>query len=273
MPTVQPVRNNSSADTSYDATTEVYNHIQKHWYLHYPVSLRLLRASLEKVGDTSMKVVITGSTGYLGQQVLRQCLLSPSITSIVSISRRDPGVLDEKLEVILHNDFSQYPPDILSRIQDAQACIYCLGTNIPVKPAKLNRKINFEYALTTARTFAAFERSRPFHFVYLSGALVEKDMEKRLWFLADNRRMRGELENSLLHLDSERHNKGFKIFIARPGFVQPQGAVLRTWLIGCVANAIMISDFAIAMVHLALQGHDQTLVENTQLKDIASLGL
>ncbi|KIW11828.1 hypothetical protein PV08_09101 [Exophiala spinifera] len=219
-----------------------------------------------------MKVIITGGTGYIGQQVLSQCLQSPSIKSVVSLSRRDPGVRHEKLEIILHDDFSQCPPKILSKIQDAQACIYCLGTNIPVKPAELNRKINFEYALTTARIFAGFDHSsQPFHFVYLSGALPEKDTEKHLWFLAENRKMRGALENSLLQLDSEKHNLGFRVFIARPGFVQPRGAVVRTWLIDYVANAIVISDLAIAMVRLAVEGHERPLVENRELKDIARL--
>lgn len=218
-----------------------------------------------------MRVVITGSTGYIGQNVLSQCLLSPMITSVISISRRRPKVSHKKLEIILHDDFSQYPSNILSKMQDAQACIYCLGTNVPVKPPEVNRKINYEYALATARIFAGFEHSKDFRFVYLSGALPEKNMEKRLWFLADNRKMRGELENSLLSLDSESRGRGFRVFIARPGFVQPQGAVFRTWLIGTIANAIMIQDLAVAMVHLALEGDEETLVENKQLKHLAGV--
>jgi hypothetical protein len=38
-------------------------------------------------------------------------------------------------------------------------------------------------------------------FVYLSGALVEKDPSKCLWIFEENRMMRGELENTLLKLD------------------------------------------------------------------------
>ena len=214
-----------------------------------------------------------GSTGYIGREVLSQCLFSPSITSITAISRRDPGLTDAKLTTILHDDFSQYPPTILSQIQDAQACIYCLGTNIPIKPAELNRKINFDYALAAAQVFASFDHSQhsqPFHFVYLSGALPEKDPEKPLWFLAENRKMRGELENALLRLDAEKRDAGFQVLIARPGFVQPQGAVVRTWLVGSIANAIMLQDLAVAMVQLALNGSEDTLVENRQLKSLGS---
>jgi hypothetical protein len=173
----------------------------------------------------------------------------------------------------LHDDFSQYPSTILSELKDAQACIYCLGTNIPVKDPQLNRKVNFEYALATAKTFAALEHTRPFHFVYLSGALVEKDSEKRLWFLAENRKMRGQLENALVQLDKEKRHFGFRVFIARPGFVQPQGAFLRTWLIGTIANAIMLRELAAALVYLALKGNDATLVENKQLGYLGRLAV
>lgn len=216
-----------------------------------------------------MKVVVTGSTGYIGREVLSQCLSSSSITSVVAICRRDPGIVHAKLSTVLHNDFSQYPSTLLSQIQDAQACIYCLGTNIPVSPPELNRKINFEYALSTAKTFASFNHTQPFRFVYLSGALPEKDPEKRLWFLAENRKMRGELENALLALDLDKPASGFRVFIARPGFVQPQGATFRTWLIECVANAIILPDLGAAMVRLALKGNEDSLVENKKLKLIA----
>ncbi|TVY71204.1 hypothetical protein LSUE1_G006343 [Lachnellula suecica] len=179
---------------------------------------------------------------------------------------------DPKLTTILHDDFSNYTQHITEEMRTADACIYCLGTNIPVKPAELNRKINFDYALATARNFAEASKPNqsPVRFVYLSGALTEKDQGKHLWFLEDNRKMRGELENALLEL--EKGLDHMSISIARPGFVQPPGAHLRTWVIGKVANAILQDDLAVAMVQLALEGCQDSLVENVQLKAIAKGG-
>jgi nucleoside-diphosphate-sugar epimerase len=132
-----------------------------------------------------MKIILTGSTGYVGRAVLEQCLSSSLITSVVSISRRDPGISDPKFSIIFHNDFSAYPQHTLEEMKTADACIYCLGTNVPVKPPPLNRKINFEYALATARTFAEVtkEKNSSTRFVYLCGTLVGKDPNKHLWFL------------------------------------------------------------------------------------------
>ena len=217
-----------------------------------------------------MKIIITGGTGWVGNAVLRECLSTPTTTSVISISRRDPGIKNNKLTTILHEDFSNYPEAIVEEMKTADACIYCLGTNIPVKPAELNRKINFDYALATARVFAeATKNKTSVRFIYLSGALTEKDASKRLWIVEDNRKMRGELENALLKLDQETGSAGMRIYIARPGFVQPPGARVRTWIISAVANAILQDDLAVAMVQLALSGASSSLVENVQLKAIA----
>jgi len=218
-----------------------------------------------------MKIILFGSTGYIGRAVLERCLSSSSITSVVSISRRDPGITHPKLSIITHSDFSTYPHHVLEEMRTADACIYCLGTNIPVKPPSLNRKINFEYALATARTFVELtkEKKPPTRFVYLSGALVEKDPNKTLWLVQENRRMRGELENALLKLDQDTASTGLRIYIVRPGFVQPQGAVIRTWIIDKIANAILLEDLAAAMVEVGLSGSGGTFVENKELKLIA----
>lgn len=202
-----------------------------------------------------MKIILIGSTGYIGNEVLLQCLSNPSISSIVALSRRDLKITDPKLKVILHDDFSNYPPTFISQLAsiDADACVYCLGSNIPIQPPELNRKINFDYAVSTARMFADLiesssestmtpRTSKTFKFIYLSGALPEKDQKKKLWFLAENRQMRGELKNALLQLGKEKEGTGFEAFIVRPGFVQEKDAIVKAWLVGLVGKSIFIQD-------------------------------
>ncbi|RAO74166.1 uncharacterized protein BHQ10_010178 [Talaromyces amestolkiae] len=224
-----------------------------------------------------MKTILAGSTGYIGREVLKECLAHPEVSDVIALSRRDLNISHAKLRVmIVDNDdfFLHHPPGLLSHVQEADACIYCLGTNVPVKPAELNRKINFEYAISTARQFSAEKlkgptKTKPFRFVYLSGALPEKDETKKLWFLAENRRMRGQLENELLRLDAEtRPGRLFEVYITRPGFVQPEGALLRTWVVGKLANSIMVHHLAASMLRLALDGHSTPIVENRELNEI-----
>ncbi|RFU31488.1 hypothetical protein B7463_g4856, partial [Scytalidium lignicola] len=179
-----------------------------------------------------MKVILTGSTGYIGNQVLLQCLANPSITSIIVLSRRDLKITDPKLKVILHEDFTTYPSELKTQLADADACIYCLGSNIPVKPPELNRRINFDYTITTAR-----ENSR-----------------------------------IILQLGKENEGTGFEVFVARPGFVQEKGAVLKAWLIGLVGKSIFMPDLAASMVYVALHGYSGAILENEALIELGRKG-
>ena len=74
------------------------------------------------------KIILTGATGFIGGEVLQQCLAHPSISSVVVLSRRslpEPLSKHPKLKVIIHQDFSTgYPPDLLEEVIDADVCIW-----------------------------------------------------------------------------------------------------------------------------------------------------
>jgi uncharacterized protein YbjT (DUF2867 family) len=74
-----------------------------------------------------MKIILTGSTGGIGTEVLQQCLQHPSITSIVALSRRTlPASVtsNPKLTVIMMEDFLSYSDIVLRQLDGAQACIW-----------------------------------------------------------------------------------------------------------------------------------------------------
>lgn len=73
-----------------------------------------------------MKVILAGSTGFIGHEVLDQCLANPAITSIVALSRRDiPSHEDHnKLQVVIMNDFLTYSEAVMKDLKSAEACIW-----------------------------------------------------------------------------------------------------------------------------------------------------
>lgn len=73
-----------------------------------------------------MQVILTGSTGYIGKEVLTQCLGNPEITSIIALSRRDlpEEFKNSKLTILIIKDFNSYPESILEKLKDADACIW-----------------------------------------------------------------------------------------------------------------------------------------------------
>ena len=55
-----------------------------------------------------MKVIVTGSTGMVGEGVLHQCLQSKDITEVLAINRKSCGIVHPKLKEILHTDFLDF---------------------------------------------------------------------------------------------------------------------------------------------------------------------
>lgn len=75
-----------------------------------------------------MKIILAGSTGFIGHEILEQCLQNSSITSIVVLSRRDlPSSVAKNpdLKVKIVEDFLSYPDSLLQDIKGAEACIWC----------------------------------------------------------------------------------------------------------------------------------------------------
>lgn len=146
-----------------------------------------------------MKIVLAGTTGFIGREVLAQCISDPSIASIVALSRRDlPAATanNPKLKVVIlqDHDFLAYPDSVLQDIRDAQACIWCLGkAGIPNN--ETTRKVSVDYTIAAARAFSSVlpndnDETNKFRFVYLSGGIAERDQMKPLWFLQEYRRIR-----------------------------------------------------------------------------------
>jgi hypothetical protein len=77
---------------------------------------------------TNMKLILAGSTGFIGAEVLRQCLANPSITSLATLSRRElPSTFvdpDHKLKTVLVNDFEKYEAAVIKECEGAAGCIW-----------------------------------------------------------------------------------------------------------------------------------------------------
>lgn len=76
--------------------------------------------------QSKMKVILLGSTGFIGREVFHQCLKDPAITSLIALSRRDlpEAAVNPKLTVVIIDDFKNYPGSVLEQLKDADACIW-----------------------------------------------------------------------------------------------------------------------------------------------------
>ncbi|KAJ6096072.1 hypothetical protein N7486_006818 [Penicillium sp. IBT 16267x] len=211
-----------------------------------------------------MKVILAGSTGFVGREVLNQCLIHPAITSVVALSRRELPRHD-KLKVVVIEDFLSYPESVREDIKGANACIWTIGlipSMVPKRDDGTAKRVSIEYTLTAARVFQDV-CEKPFRFVYVSGAAAERDQSKSLWIMQDYRRIRGEVETELLGFAGA--HADFKPYIMRPAMIISQEISLRSLMFG-LGPSIKIDVLAKCMIGLALKGGDKGIWENGDMK-------
>src|SRR6185436_11732043 len=76
----------------------------------------------------TMKVVLFGATGMIGQGVLRECLLDPEVTAVLSVARRTTGKTHAKLRELVHRDFLDFS-SVANELSGYDACLFCLGVS------------------------------------------------------------------------------------------------------------------------------------------------
>ena len=83
-----------------------------------------------------MHLILTGATGLVGSAALQAMLTSKAVTSVTILSRRPVPQAEghEKVNVILHKDFSNYPPDLLDKLKGAEGCVWALGISQTIEP-------------------------------------------------------------------------------------------------------------------------------------------
>ncbi|KAL2812169.1 hypothetical protein BJX63DRAFT_432797 [Aspergillus granulosus] len=183
-----------------------------------------------------MKIILTGTTGFVGTEVLAQALSNEAITSLIVLSRKplpESMTSNPKVTVKILKDFLSYPTPLLNELAGAEGTLG-LATSLDLS---LYRKINHEYTLAAVEAFSKIPpvssspaaSNRPFRFIYCSGAAAVRDQEKTLWFMGDIRRVRGQTESALLSYHTNSHTyaqgldrkntKKMEITIVRPAMV------------------------------------------------------
>ncbi|KAI1635670.1 putative nucleoside-diphosphate-sugar epimerase [Biscogniauxia mediterranea] len=240
-----------------------------------------------------MKLIISGATGFVGREVLRQSLSRREITSVVALARRPvaaadldlgPGADPSKLTSVVVPDYDEYPDAARREFAGAAACIW----TVAITPTK-SKMYDFEEVRRVCQTSAlaalramreaaagAATPAAPFRFLYVSGAGVERSQGQGKApprFYGEYLAMRGETENKLLALASELG--GVEVGIARPGLISAPGAIVRSVLAAVVGWAsgvpsISVTDLAAVMLDQVIQGLDKEPLMPADLARLAA---
>ncbi|KFA71186.1 hypothetical protein S40288_04697 [Stachybotrys chartarum IBT 40288] len=254
-----------------------------------------------------MKLIISGGSGYVATELIRQSLSLPQITSLVVLTRRPITAPDHanagKLKQVLIEDYAKYPENIRKELSGANACIW----TVAITPTKA-RSYDFEKvrhvcqtcALAGLQAVAESNPSRPLRFVYMSGSVAERDQTKQpgLWG-ADYLLMRvmprilarslcwltdtsqGETETKILKF-AEKHPGEVEAQIAKPGLITSYNTVVRSAAsillkgLGAVTSyvqSVSVEEISAAMLSQVVGGFEKDTLSNNELVEIGRKAL
>ena len=155
-----------------------------------------------------MNVILFGSTGMVGQGVLRECLLDPSVEHVLSIVRSPTAQQHAKLRELVHKDFFDYS-SIEFDLAGYDACFFCAGPSAAGMSEEDYSRATYDMTMAVAQTLARVNPSMTF--IYVSGAGTDSTEQGRTMWA----RVKGKAENALLRLP-------FKAaYMFRPAGIQP----------------------------------------------------
>lgn len=216
------------------------------------------------------KVIITGSSGMVGEGVLHECLMHADVESVLVINRKPCNVQHKKLKEIIHKDFFD-----LSKIEDQlsgyNACYFCAGVSSIGKKEDEYKRITYDLTMNFAKTL--LKLNPEIIFCYVSGVGTDStEKGKSMWA-----RVKGKTENDLLKLS-------FKdAYMFRPGYIQPTKGLKKTYKIYKVfvplypvlkflfpKYVVTLEEIGRAMINATLTGYDKKILECNDIKNLSS---
>ena len=209
----------------------------------------------------------------VGHGVLRECLRDDDVENVLAIVRSPTGQRHEKLEELVHSDFSNFSA-IADRLSGYGACFFCLGVSSAGMGEADYRRVTFDITLAAAKVLV--ERNPALTFVYVSGAGTDSTERGRTMWA----RVKGKTENALLALPFR------AAYMFRPAFIQPGPGILSKTKSYRILYVVFGPLFPVlktlfprfvttteevgrAMLQVAKQGAPKKVIENA---DIIALG-
>lgn len=217
-----------------------------------------------------MKVIITGTTGMIGEGVLIECLSNPEITEVLSVSRKPTGKTHPKLKEYIVADFLSIS-ERDEKLKGYDACFYCAGVSAVGKTEEEYRRIIYD---TTIQFAKALHPNPNMSFVYVSGGGTDSTEKGRMMWA----RVKGKTENDLAKLPFK------QVFGFRIGFVKPaagQQFVLSyykyfAWLIPIIKTVApniysTMKEVAQAMIYVSKHGYTRNTIYVKDIHKVSKL--
>jgi hypothetical protein len=221
--------------------------------------------------EKKLRVIITGTTGMVGEGALHECLNSELVEDVLIVNRKPLGITHPKLKEVIHTDFFN-----LTAIEDMltgyNTCFFCLGISSVGISADEYYKITHALTINWGQVLSKLNHNMTFS--YISGAGTDSSEQGRSRWA----RVKGKTENDLMKLPFER------VFGVRPGFIKPTPGLSNAhsfykyinWMYP-IGRALFPGGFCTlkelgqAMINSASKGYSKNIIEGKDIIELAKM--
>lgn len=216
----------------------------------------------------SIKVIITGSTGMVGEGVLFECLQNPQVSEVLIVNRKHYELQHPKLKELIVPDFLQLG-SFAEQVKGYDACFFCAGiSSVGMKEEKYTQ-ITYDTTLAFAR--ALTEVNNNMVFTYVSGSHTDSSEKGRLMWA----RVKGRTENDLMKLPFKAE------YNFRPGAMLPfdgqknwksiYKAIVKVIRVFSPKSIITMHELGLAMINAVVKGYSKPVLEIADIKQLAKI--
>ena len=216
---------------------------------------------------TSIRPVIFGTTGMVGEGVLHVCLANAGVDKVLVVNRRPCGVTHPKLTEILIPDLRQLWT-LGDHLRGYDAAYFCAGISAAGMDEQAYRRTTYDLTMHAASTL--LHHNPGMAFIYVSGEGTDSTERGRMMWA----RVKGRTENHLMRFPFRAS------YMFRPGFIQPMDGLTRTYpmytVLGPVipllrrllpSHVVSLENVGRAMINVTLRGYPKRILE---CRDITS---
>ena len=216
--------------------------------------------------NSLVRIIITGSTGMVGEGVLLECLETDAVEKVLTVSRKSVNHTHPKLEQLLVPDFKN-TSEVEATLTGYDACFYCAGVSSVGMSEADYTAITYDTTIAFATTLARLNPNMVF--TYVTGSSTDStEKGKTMWA-----RVKGRTENALMRLPF----KG--VYNFRPGLMMPKPgqkhlktgyrvALVFAPILRIFFKSLKLSQVGRAMIRCVQSGAPKQVLE---IPDIAAL--
>ncbi|MFT3703549.1 MAG: NAD-dependent epimerase/dehydratase family protein [Agriterribacter sp.] len=214
----------------------------------------------------TIRVIITGATGMVGEGVLFECLQNPQVAQVLMVNRRHYELQHPKLKELIVPSFLELDK-YADHVSDYDACFFCAGiSSVGMKEDKF-RHITYDTTLAFAQSLLKVNSNLVF--TYVSGSHTDSTEKGRVMWA----RVKGKTENDLAKLPFKAEYNfrpgGMLPFAGQKNWKKAYKWVVQAIKLFLPKSVLTMEQVGKAMIHAVTKGYNKNILEIEDIRKLA----